>query len=269
MNPESWQILGINPSTPINQVKLRFRQLALQHHPDKGGSPFIFQQIKNAYRDILTFHSNLKQKSFIDLKKQSKECFHEQSQQQYKYKGYLNPDNLNIDKFNSFFIQHRLEDDNGYGHLMESSSNHREEDSEIYKTKIKPFADQQLILYQEPANVFNCTANVGHLGEDTTNFTSAWNSKTQYTDYVEAHSKPVDINLIPQRESYQSIDQLKNNRDKPLIATKQEQKYIQKMQKKKEKEEKNRMSRLHTKDTLIQTNYQKIHNLLGIKFLYS
>ena len=265
MNPEAWQILGLDPSTPIDQVRYRFRKLALKYHPDKGGSQYIFDQIKNAYKDILTFHASLNQKGHFDLRGQSQEALHEQSQQQYR--GYLDPNNLSMDRFNNFFEQHRLEDplENGYGHLMEQSSHHREEDAQVAKAKIKKFKDQQLILYQDPQEVFNCTATVGNLGDDNSNFTTAWNSKTKYTDYVEAHSKPVDRNIIPARESYKSIDALKADRGKALTATEKERKHHEKMEKKREKEERKRMSRLHNRDTTMTSHYQKIQNLLGFR----
>lgn len=264
MNPESWKILGIEPATPIEQVRLRFRKLALKYHPDKGGSQYIFEQIKNAYKDILTFHSNLNQKSHYDLKNQSKAIIQEQSQEQYR--GYLDPNNLSMDKFNSFFIQHRLEEplSNGYGHLMEHSK-YREEDSQVINAKIKKFADQQLILYQEPQEVFNCSLNVGNLGNDNSNFTTDWNSKTKYTDYVEAYSKPVNRDIIPKRESYKSLDQLEATRKKSLKLTKEEEKRYKKIEKKKEKEERQRISRLYNQDMAMTSNFQKIQNLLGFQ----
>lgn len=265
MNPESWQILGLDPSSTVDQVRQRFRKLALKYHPDKGGSQYIFDQIKNAYKDILTFHAGLNQKSHYDLRGQSRQALEEQQQQQYR--GYLDPNNLSMDKFNSFFVQHRLEDplDNGYGHLMEQSSHHREEESQVAKAKIKKFGDQQLILYQDPQEVFNCSATVANLGDDNRNFTTAWNAKTKYTDYVEAHSKPVDRDIIPARDSFKSIDELKASRKKSLKATPEEQKHHKKMEKKREKEEKNRMKRVYNRDTAMTSNYQKIQNLLGFR----
>jgi curved DNA-binding protein CbpA len=265
MNPESWQILGLDPSATVNQVRQRFRQLALKYHPDKGGSQYIFDQIKNAYKDILTFHQGLNQKSHYDLRGQSRQMMQEQSKQSYR--GHLNPNNLDMDKFNNFFVQHRLNDplEHGYGHLMEESSHHREEDAQVAKANIRKFADQQLILYQDPQEVFGCSSNVGNLGDDNSNFTTAWNAKTKFTDYVEAHSKPVDRDIIPARESFKSIDALEANRKKSLKATKEEQRYHRKMEKKREKDERKRMSRVHNRDSAITSHYQKIQNLLGFR----
>lgn len=263
MNPEAWQILGLDPSTPVLQVRQRFRQLALQHHPDKGGSQYIFNQIKEAYKDILTFHQSLNQKQPYDLRSNSKAALKQQQKQTYR--GQLDPNNLNMDKFNNFFVQHRLNDplDHGYGHLMEVSSHHREDESIVAKSKIQHFPDQQLILYQAPQEVFGCSANVENLGDDNKNFTTPWNSKVQFTDYIEAHSKPVDREIIPARESFNSIDHLEAERKKSLKATEKEKKRLAKIEKEKERQERHRMKRLHKKEQQMTSNYQKIQNLLG------
>lgn len=263
MNPEAWEILNLDPSSSLEEVRKRFRKLALKYHPDKGGSPYIFEKIKNAYKDIITFHAGLNQKSHYDLRQQSQEF--NQNQQNQQYRGYLDPNNLNMDRFNSFFVQHRLEDplDYGYGHLMEQSTHHREDDTQVAKMKIQQFPDQQLILYQDPQEVFNCSSIITNLGDDNKNFTTAWNSKTKYTDYIEAHSKPVDRNIIPARQSFNSIDTLKAERGKSLKATREEIEHHEKIMKEREKNEQKRMKRLNKKDILITSNFQKIKNLLG------
>ena len=263
MNPESWEVLDLDPSASVEQVRKRFRKLALRHHPDKGGSPHIFNMLKNAYKDILTFHAGLNQKGHHQLRQQHKERTHEQDQQSYR--GYLEPKNLNMDRFNSFFVEHRLNDPNehGYGHMMEQSNNTRVDDAQLAKTKIQHFPDQQIILYQDPQEVFGCSSNVGNLGDDNSNFTAAWNQKVTYTDYLEAHSTPVDRTIIPSRDSFNSIDQLKANRGKSLKANKKEQKHHQKISEQTEKKERHRMKRTNKRDTKMTSNYQKIQNLLG------
>jgi curved DNA-binding protein CbpA len=256
MNPSSWKILNLDPSASIEQVRKHFRKLALKYHPDKGGSPFIFQQLKDAYKDILTFHTNLNQKNYMELRSgYNNRQVDEQTN---------NTSNLDtIDKFNRFFLQHRIDDplENGYGHLMEKS-NIRDDESMLAKTKIKHFADQQLVVYQAPEEVFNCSSSIGKLGDDNSNFTSAWNQKLKYTDYLEAHSKPVDRNIIPIRKEYNSLEELQMNREKSLKATRDEEKKYKKLLKKQEKEELYRMKRLNQQDTRIQKNYEKIQNLL-------
>lgn len=262
MNPESWDILNLDPSSSLEKVRKQFRKLVLKHHPDKGGSPYLFDKIKNAYRDIVTFHAGLNQKSHYELKQQIKE----QNNNKEQYRGQLNPNSLNMDKFNNFFVQHRLEDplDHGYGHLMEESNNYREEDSQVSKMKIKHFPEQQLILYKEPEEVFTYNGAVTTLGDENKNFTAAWNQRTKYTDYMEAHSTPVDHEIIPLRESYNSIDALKASRTKSLKPTKKELKQLKKIEEEREKNELRRMSRLNKHDKKTTTHYNKLQNLLGL-----
>ena len=264
MDPKAWEILNLDPSSSLEQVRKCFRKLALKHHPDKGGSPYIFDKIKNAYREILTFHASLNQKSFQELKQQSQDYTNVEQQHT---KTYFDPNNLNMDKFNSFFVDHRLNDplDHGYGHMMVQSTNHREDDTVIANSKIQHFPDQQLTLYKDPQEVFNCTANIGIIGDDNKNFTAAWNQQVKYTDYMEAHSTPVDRDIIPLRETFDSIDSLKASRDKSLSASEKEKRHNQKMLKEQERKEMQRMKRANKMDTKITFHYQKLQNLLGFR----
>ena len=56
---EAYKILNLDPSATIKQVKARFRELALKHHPDKNQSGFKnqaeeeFVKIKHAYETII------------------------------------------------------------------------------------------------------------------------------------------------------------------------------------------------------------------------
>ena len=56
---EAYKILNLDPSATVEQVKARFRELALKHHPDKNQTGFktqaeeAFVKIKRAYETIL------------------------------------------------------------------------------------------------------------------------------------------------------------------------------------------------------------------------
>lgn len=263
MNPESWEILNLDPSASIEKIRKRFRKLVLKHHPDKGGSPFIFDKIKNAYKDILLFHTGLNQKHHFELKQQAKQ--HNVSQSNQQYRGQLDPNNLNLDQFNRFFETHRLEDplENGYGHLMAKSGT-REDDSLVVKQKISSFPEQQLVLHKEPEEVFTYRGAVTLLGDKPKNFTTAWNDRVKYTDYMEAHSKPIDRDSIPIRESYRSLDELQHNRDQPIKLTKEEIQRQKKIEKERERREYKRLVALNKQDKKRTMHYQKLQNLLGL-----
>ncbi len=53
---QAYNILGIDSNTIYDYARSRFRDLAKQYHPDKGGSKHAFQQINNAWslvKDLL------------------------------------------------------------------------------------------------------------------------------------------------------------------------------------------------------------------------
>jgi len=52
IEPEPWEVLGVQPSATEEQVQSAFRNLAREHHPDLGGDPVRFQQLVTA-RDAL------------------------------------------------------------------------------------------------------------------------------------------------------------------------------------------------------------------------
>jgi len=45
-------ILGIDSDATPAEIKKAYRQLALQHHPDKGGDKNKFQEISRAYKRL-------------------------------------------------------------------------------------------------------------------------------------------------------------------------------------------------------------------------
>jgi len=44
-----YEILEVNKNATPEEIKRAYRKLALQHHPDKGGSKEKFQELGNAY----------------------------------------------------------------------------------------------------------------------------------------------------------------------------------------------------------------------------
>jgi DnaJ family protein A protein 2 len=50
MSWKLYDILGINKSSSIDDIKKAYKKLAIQYHPDKGGDPEKFKEITNAYK---------------------------------------------------------------------------------------------------------------------------------------------------------------------------------------------------------------------------
>ena len=52
-----YDILGVTPDTPVDEIKRAYKKLALAHHPDKNPdnveeATTKFQEISNAYYEI-------------------------------------------------------------------------------------------------------------------------------------------------------------------------------------------------------------------------
>ena len=50
---DPYMILGIEHGADSNAIKLAYRRLAKQHHPDAGGNAAEFQKIKSAFNELL------------------------------------------------------------------------------------------------------------------------------------------------------------------------------------------------------------------------
>jgi DnaJ-class molecular chaperone len=49
-----FEILGLDPETATQELAITaWRRLASQHHPDKGGDPSVFSEMRKAYKDVL------------------------------------------------------------------------------------------------------------------------------------------------------------------------------------------------------------------------
>ncbi len=51
--PEALATLGLDETADLPEIKTRYRQLAGEHHPDKGGDPDQFRQIREAYETLM------------------------------------------------------------------------------------------------------------------------------------------------------------------------------------------------------------------------
>jgi hypothetical protein len=48
----SWAVLGLAPGAPFEDVKRMFRKRALETHPDQGGDPDVFREVRRAYERL-------------------------------------------------------------------------------------------------------------------------------------------------------------------------------------------------------------------------
>jgi DnaJ-class molecular chaperone len=51
MNP--FDVLNLPETATVDEIKTRWRELASQHHPDRGGDPVKFRECRLAYQEAL------------------------------------------------------------------------------------------------------------------------------------------------------------------------------------------------------------------------
>lgn len=51
---EALVVLGLEPDAPQARIKERWRELSLQHHPDRGGDPEVYKKISAAWTALKT-----------------------------------------------------------------------------------------------------------------------------------------------------------------------------------------------------------------------
>jgi len=55
-----YEVLGVSPEASEEEIKSRYRELALQHHSDTGGDEEEFKKIQSVYEILGDPHQRLK-----------------------------------------------------------------------------------------------------------------------------------------------------------------------------------------------------------------
>ena len=96
---DPYSVLGLNSNSSETDIKRKYKQLILKHHPDKGGDVKKFQTIQKAYESLIN--------------SQTKQTYHEfnsyKLSELYKFvnNSYSNdPYNITTHKFSGFTQNH-------------------------------------------------------------------------------------------------------------------------------------------------------------------
>jgi len=286
MELDPYEILQVDYDANLNQVRTAFKHLVLKNHPDRGGSPRVFDIIKGAYSYI--FQKLKDEKKLRKRQNISVEQFVENRQHNHIEKpnaltrnldthtnpedSAINPKNFNVKNFNTLFGKYRVEDpnDHGYGDNMDTSSKQREKVEQLAKhDKDNNFEKQELIVYEEPNPISSLKANYKELGEENiSNFTNKNRNNMKYTDYRQAYSEAERITSNTpnvRNKDYRNMDELLSERSSVSHQMSSEDEMKVRMRKKEnEKTEKQRQWRLHQNDEQVFNNYQQMQNLIRL-----
>lgn len=266
-----------------DQLKSRYKKLALIHHPDKPtGNKEFFNFITESFKRLAKeLQLRQSQKSHHEMKRDyEQDEWGKNNQNKRSVRINLEPDETFINKFNRIFEENRLEDENdfGYGDKMVASSANRDDidvkrifkDDKVsnkvfnstFEQRVPP--SRAVVKYKDPEPMYYGLRGMTYsvLGEQTNDF-SGNNQNIEYTDYMKAYREgrpPTESsrrNFRNEKEYQQYSDTFMN-----IPLTEKEHKRIAKKEYKEKQLEEVRLRNIQDRDIQIEQHYQKIHNLL-------
>lgn len=280
--------LSKNADITLDELKRRYKNLALIYHPDKGGTKVMFDFITTCYKKVYyDLKARILDKQFMDLKSESSQYMKQQQQQQRRAESQPTPTHVQhvveddrdfMTRFNEFFDQNRLQDesfDSGYGHMMAPSSQVRE-DINISKTvksmksfhqefeRSAPPPPKEIVKYRIPEalpsakNMSYTELGVTRIGDYSGENDTL--KKLNYTDYRIAHetTRLIDPALVKSRKEYKSVQALEAEREEKPLMTEKEQRMYEAYLRKQAKKEKERAIQLESRDRQIQDHFEKV-----------
>ena len=291
LNP--YEVLEINKKFTWDELKIAYRKTALLTHPDKeGGNRLIFNFVTDCFKSLAEeYKSRDSNKSFIELKKQSKDYYDSQNNgdNNNEIETPITGSNFN-EKFNKKFEMCKIdneEDDFGYGDLMTESNNNRDDlpdpknlfetqkfdNSSFNKIFIKhtlPPPPSQLIKYKDPeplvlAKTMNYTEIGGKRPDDySSSIEKSSKNNLIYSDYKIAYTNTrlVDDETFTIK-NFKNVEEYEAHRNSKFKKglTEKEKKYFELKKLKEEKEEYERQQRIKQNDLKIKLNNEKASRL--------
>jgi hypothetical protein len=288
INP--YEVLNVSKNFTWDELKISYRKLAINTHPDKqGGNKDLFNIITHCFKKLADeLKTREEDKNFFDLKQQSNDYFHKMTNEAIPHPSdVLKPnEKFTNTKFNKNFEKCKLYDEEiefGYGSKMEESTKKREDiniEKLIKKNKIDNESfneifnknvpvNKELIKYREPeplilAKSLQYTELGGKRPDDYSSSIEKTNTLA-YTDYMRAHdgTRLVDPRLMKNVKEFKSVDEYEAYRDdksKKILSAKELKKEELKALKGK-KEEEERLERLRIYDKKIEKSYEKASQL--------
>lgn len=288
---DPYEILQVDYDADMKQIRNNFKYLILQHHPDKGGDPRYFQIIKQAYAYVynqkkeeikLNQRENMTHQQYI-TKRQSSDPYSNPTQQINHHPAdrynrndvtLLNPGNFDVNNFNTMYKNNRLEDvnDDGYGNIMDKSTNSREEVDQLSKhNNVRQFNKQEIVIYEEPEPICNMKQQYQELGVDKI---SDYGNKSmgrniQYTDYMNAYSEKDQITSNTanvRNKEYKTVGQLQAERNSISYEMNDSDKRKQRLREKEElRKEQRRKYRLNQNDDQTFEQFDRMKRFISYK----
>jgi hypothetical protein len=277
---DPYKVFKVGPNFTLDEIKQKYRRLALKLHPDKNqGNPDaaqLFAAIQHCYQELLEqYCMRISDKQYSDLKNESQDFLRQQQQptdakRQAPSAGSGLRTKFDVARFNELFMQHRVGDayDDGYGEWMKQAPPEAQAMQKNQLAVHRPNA-----LFMTPANTYELgVTRVQDYSKPCTVDMAATPGRgsrgIEYTDYRVAHTTSQLLapssSKTPARTSYANVDQLEKERaSMSHTMTPEECARYAAEQRKEAKREQRRQQALREQDQRMFSQYNRMHSLLA------
>lgn len=279
VNP--YEILGVSKKFTLEELREKYKALAVKVHPDKGGTQELFLLVTKCYKALCKEYEKGKtQKEYHELKSD----FTKSAQQHKPTQSSSMGQKFDVDKFNKVFSENKLDNafDKGYADWM--TKEEYVEDKNKTKKKSKMDIDKfnsmfekaacvdtnhkYIIKYQEP-EALTASKKIGftELGADNIDDFSGENTSHKhlnYMDYKVAHTttKIVDPRLMNDIKQYKNVEELERHRGSIRYEMEEDIAEVVSSRERNEKlKEKQRIMALQNYDDRVTRHYEKVNQL--------
>lgn len=294
---DPYKLLDVQKNFTLSQLKENYKRIALQVHPDKGGTEQLFQLVTKAYKLLLEEHNRrVAEKQFHDLKHDfQKSVKLQQPRQNTQFSQSVAATqssqsssqgrNFDINRFNQIFNENKLETvtDKGYSDWMTEDTVPKQKQLKSFNEKAfhKTFEKQTavdrnnkyIIPYKEPEPLL-MTKKIGftEIGqEDIDDFSGDNTSRKNlnFMDYKVAHTtnRIVDPSIAKNIRQYKNVDELERDRSQVRFEMNEDEMEEYILQKKLEKiREQKRMETLRQQEQALAEHYERVNRVaLGLR----
>lgn len=285
---DPYKILNVPQNYTADMLKKAYKQVALQAHPDKGGSEYLFKLVTQCYRYLAKeLEKRENDKQHYELKQQQQATNKQASQPVQIQDMFYNGSRFDREKFNKFFVSNKFNDEpfeEGYeewmkktkakkppsyksssGDFQTSFNAHFEKNAQVAKD------NRQIIKFKEPEPLVSCNKLAFfELGQDEINDFSGDNKSSRslnFMDYRVAHTttRLVDPSAV-KRKNFNNVLELEKERENVRYTmNEKEMAEYTKQQRKVELLEQKRQESLRTYDQKVEQFHQRLSGMLKFK----
>ena len=93
-----YKILEVTPSATTGEIKEAYRRKSMEHHPDRGGNPVLFDQVKKAHDVLSDPHKRNRYDMLINVVRVGEDEITEHTVQELKFDIKQSMGNVSVKK---------------------------------------------------------------------------------------------------------------------------------------------------------------------------